>query len=186
MFDAFHGMIIRVFKPYFPAFWQAFWVNGKAVILRGDIGAAGFEINDGLILRTMSVFEFEGFSARGYGEDLISKTNADSRYFFIEAGLNEPMRFFDNSWISWSIRDKNAVKFYFLFEKIIIPRHSVDRDISIEKISYDSMFYSGVDNDDFFPPTFIEYRFFYAHFGNHVMGIRIVEFGIFFIDGCWI
>lgn len=50
VFDSFDGAVVDVFEVDFPVFWDRFFVDGKAVILRSDVAAFVFEIDAGLIL----------------------------------------------------------------------------------------------------------------------------------------
>jgi len=35
--DAFVGVVVEVAEPDFPVFWKGFFIDGKAVVLGGDV-----------------------------------------------------------------------------------------------------------------------------------------------------
>jgi len=50
VFDAFVGAVVGVCEPDFPAGFEGFFIDGEAVVLAGDVAAAGFAVETGLVL----------------------------------------------------------------------------------------------------------------------------------------
>src|SRR3990167_9889926 len=80
MNDAFIGLIIGVYKPGPEAFWHP--LDGKAMILRGQIAFLGANENRAVILPAMTKSELVSIPARGQSQNLVAKTNTQNRNTF--------------------------------------------------------------------------------------------------------
>src|SRR5581483_2422546 len=108
MTHAFNALIVEV-NPVDGDFRrQTFRVNGKAMVLRGNLDFAGFKIFDRLIGAAMAKFELEGFAAKSLAEDLVAETNAE----YGDAGLSQFVHGLDgviqDGWISGAIGEKHS------------------------------------------------------------------------------
>ena len=70
MLYAFYGVVVLVFEPDFPAFWESFFIDGESVVLGGDVATVGFCVGARLVLGAVAVFEFVSFCAGGDSHDL--------------------------------------------------------------------------------------------------------------------
>ena len=83
VFYAFDALVVGVHEPTFQRrFFKTIYVNSVSVILCGDITAIRLQVECGLVLAAMSVFQLVSVSASGKRENLVSEANAKSRNFF--------------------------------------------------------------------------------------------------------
>src|SRR5260370_27803169 len=66
---------------------QACRFDCEAMVLRGDLDFAGFEVLDGLIGAAMAKFQFESLAPKGLPQDLVTEANPKDR----DTGLGEVM-----------------------------------------------------------------------------------------------
>ena len=110
MVYSFIGFIIYVGEPWFHCFWQSIFIYGKSVILRSDYTFSCQHVFTGLVLTSMTVLHLVGFCSECMSEDLISEAYSKYRYVFSERFFCLLYSLCIESWISWSIRDKDTIK----------------------------------------------------------------------------
>ena len=81
MFDAFDALVVGVAEPYFPSSFEGFFLDCKAVVLGSDVAVSGVDVDAGLVLGTVSKFEFVGFGSRGDGHHLGAEADAKDWFF---------------------------------------------------------------------------------------------------------
>ena len=86
--EALNAAIVGVFEKHFPVLREVFWAYGKAMILRSDVAASRWQMNAGLILSPMAVFEFVGLCSGGDAHNLGAQTNSKSWDFAGKALLH--------------------------------------------------------------------------------------------------
>ena len=70
--DALYGAVVQVDVAYLDLRGQAVGVDGVAVVLGGDVDAAGREVPDWVVGAAVAEFQLEGLGAEGAGEDLVA------------------------------------------------------------------------------------------------------------------
>ena len=76
---AFHGLVVQVDVGRLQFGRKIVQVDGKAVILRGDLDPVGQIIEDRLIRSTMAELELEGLAAQGNPQKLMAQADAENR-----------------------------------------------------------------------------------------------------------
>ena len=103
VFQAFDGIVVLVFEPYGPVFWDSLFVDCEAVILTCDVASACFNVRAWLVLRSVSILELVGLCARCNSHDLASKADSTRWDLSLETFAHSVMRFFWQHWVAGSV-----------------------------------------------------------------------------------
>ena len=79
MAQSFDGLVVEVDAVDFDFGRKCRGINGKTVVLGGDLDAAGFQILHRLIGPAMAELELESAAAECLAEDLVAEANAEHR-----------------------------------------------------------------------------------------------------------
>src|SRR5436190_154452 len=84
------------------------WIDRKTMILRGNRNLAAPQIFYRLVRAAMAELQFEGRSAEGEAENLMSKTNSENR-FLIHQIVHRLVCVGQRSWIARPVGKKDSV-----------------------------------------------------------------------------
>ena len=105
---AFAAPVVGVLEGFLPDALQGIRHDRVAVVLGGDIGAAGVQVPDGLVAATVAVFQLDCVAAQGQGRQLVAQADAEDRLL-----PDELFQFRDAGgvflWISGTVGKHNAV-----------------------------------------------------------------------------
>ncbi len=79
--DPFHGLVIQVFMPQTGGIAQRIQINGKTVILGGNLHLAGGHIHNRQVGTMVAEGELDGLAAQGQSKQLVPQTDAEDRFF---------------------------------------------------------------------------------------------------------
>ena len=103
--DAFVRTVVHVHEERFPVGGKRSIIDGIAMVLRRDETLRGTYSLHGLVVRTMTIFQFVGFGASCTRQELVAQTDAHARTYVraIEKRLDMFHRRFATFWIAWTI-----------------------------------------------------------------------------------
>src|SRR6185295_9166302 len=78
--EALDGAVVEVDVRDFRAVAEGIWIDGEAVVLRGDLYLAGGEVLHWLIAAVMAELELVGAAAEGEAQDLVAEADAEDRH----------------------------------------------------------------------------------------------------------
>ena len=85
--QTFHRLVVQINAVHRHIRRQRIGINGKTMVLGGDLHPAGIQILDWLIASAMTKLEFKGFAPKSLAQNLVPQTNAEDRNTRIQKGF---------------------------------------------------------------------------------------------------
>ena len=105
--QAFHRLVVQIDAVHGHLGRQGFWINGKTVVLRGDLDFAGFQILYRLVRAAMTELELESLSSECLSQNLVAESNAKHRNARIQQRLHFPDNVIQRGGIAGAVGKKN-------------------------------------------------------------------------------
>ncbi len=176
MANAFVGAVVGVEEPWLPIRRQGFFIDGVAVILRGDEAALAADQNARLVLAAMAVFELVRFRAGGERQNLATEANAENRRLLVEKPAHGFDGFITHFRIAGAVGEHHAVKALVL--KRPIPRHRGDRQAALHQRANDVVLAAAIDHGHALLPLAVMNGVFDADLRDEIIAVRIVKLDV--------
>jgi len=184
--DTLVGVVVKIDEVLFPIRRKELSVDSITVILRGDVGLASGQIDDGLVVTSVTVRKLVSLGAGSETEDLVTHANTHDGDGVVLSHFSSEV-FNGNgheSGITGSVGKHDTV--ILLFAERMVPRNDEEGDTSVEEASDDVVLDTEIDEDNSERSSFEVNGGLDGDFRNEVSGVGIfvrkLGFIVTFVD----
>lgn len=140
--------VVGVLEELLPVQGKRVDVNLESVVLARNVASAAVDVGAGDILPSIAVLHLRRLGSRGESEQLMTQADAEYRFVLGEELAEALDGGVHHSWIAWSVRDEQSVKFVGFLDKVVVPGDDAEFHTTFGEAADLVVLHAHIDGED--------------------------------------